>query len=61
MSDQVEIDVGKIKGGRYYLDIDGERVLVETALSLIVDRIEKELKEKYGIVEKKGRFKIFGK
>jgi len=53
MNDKIEIDVGRIKDGRYFLDMDGERILVDLQLSVIVDKIETELKRKYGIKENK--------
>lgn len=58
---KAEIDVGRIKDGRYYLDIDGERLLTHENLSAIVDRIEKELLKLYGVKKKGALSNLFGK
>lgn len=59
MKADLEIDVGKTETGKYFLEVNGERLLATEKLSEIVNRIEQELKQKYGIVEKKGFGRFF--
>lgn len=41
---QLQIDIGRLKDGRYYLDIDDERVLVSHLFDEILERLTKDAK-----------------
>lgn len=53
MINKIEIDVGKTKGEKFFLDLNNERVLVSQSLGEIVDRIERELKINFDIKDSK--------
>ncbi len=48
MADKIEIDIEK-NGERFFLDVGGERVLASDKLGEIMDRVEREVKTKFGI------------
>ena len=49
MANKIEIDIERKEGVLFLLDIDGERVLASDKLGEIMDRVEREVKKKYGI------------
>lgn len=49
MANKIEIDIGKKEGERFFLDINGERVLISDKLGEIMDRAEREIKINFGI------------
>jgi len=54
MANRIEVDIERRDGERFFLDIDGERVLVSDKLGEVMERIEREVLHKYNI--KKRRF-----
>jgi len=54
---QIQVDIGVLKDGRYYLDIANERVLVSEKMGEIIDRVEKETL-KFFDIKKRGGFKM---
>ena len=49
MANKIEIDIERKDGERFFLDVNGERVLASDKLGEIMDRVEREVKIKFGI------------
>jgi len=52
---KIEIDIKQKDGGKFYLDVDGERVLVSDKLGEVMDKVERETKKIFNIKEGKIR------
>ena len=59
MANKIEIDIERKNGERFLLDVNGERVLASDKLGEIMDRVEREVKTKFGIKDGK-MAKIWG-
>lgn len=49
MANKIEIDIERKNGEKFFLDVDRERVLASDKLGEIMDRVEREVKIKFGI------------
>jgi len=61
MAKKIEIDVERRDGERFFLVVDGERVLASDKLGEVMDRIEREILHTFNIKPKGKIAGLFGK